>query len=207
MSTIPIAATAGACSETSAIQSKNNQPGILGPPKASRHELPAERHSITHKFTLAGNEGYLTVGMYPNGDPGEISIVMAKEGSTAAGLLTSFAHAISIALQHGAPLKVLCEQFRYMRYEPSGWTSNPSIQTATSVTDYVFHWLQLRFLPETITVRSTQDTSQLSAGTNSHEDSPTGFSEGPLCRQCGSITQRSGTCYYCHNCGASTGCG
>ncbi len=180
-------------------------PVATAPPKTSRHELPSERNSITHKFTLAGNEVFLTVGMYPNGAPGEISIVMAKEGSTAAGLLTSFAHAVSISLQHGAPLKLLCEQFRYMRYEPSGWTDNPDIQNAASVTDYVFHWLQRRFLPETISKEPDHHAGLSPA--NPAADSPTLVSDGPLCKFCGSITQRAGSCYYCRNCGSTTGCG
>ena len=95
------------------------------PPRAVRHRLPGERASVTHKFALAGHEGYITVGLYPNGSPGEIFIRMAKEGSTVSGLMDSFATAISISLQHGVPLRVLCEKFAHTRFEPSGWTGNP----------------------------------------------------------------------------------
>ena len=116
------------------------------PPKAIRHRLPEERRSLTHKFSLAGHEGYITVGLYPSGEPGEIFIRMAKEGSTVSGLMDSFATAVSLALQHGVPLKVLVEKFAHTRFEPSGWTGNEQIGYAKSIMDYIFRWLQLRFL-------------------------------------------------------------
>ena len=119
------------------------------PPRAVRHRLPAERASVTHKFGLGGHEGYITVGLYPNGSPGEIFIRMAKEGSTVSGLMDSFATAISLALQHGVPLKVLCEKFAHTRFEPSGWTGNPEIGYAKSIMDYIFRWIQMRFLSGT----------------------------------------------------------
>jgi ribonucleoside-diphosphate reductase alpha chain len=116
------------------------------PPRAVRHRLPEERASLTHKFSLGGHEGYITVGLYPSGEPGEIFIKMAKEGSTVSGLMDSFATAISLSLQHGVPLKVLCEKFAHTRFEPSGWTGNEHIGYAKSIMDYIFRWLQLRFL-------------------------------------------------------------
>jgi len=116
------------------------------PPKAHRHRLPDERLSITHKFNVGGHEGYLTVGLYKDGMPGEIFITMAKEGSTVSGLMDSFACAVSIGLQHGVPLKLLCEKFAHTRFEPSGWSGNPDIGFAKSIMDYIFRWLQLRFL-------------------------------------------------------------
>jgi ribonucleoside-diphosphate reductase alpha chain len=119
------------------------------PPRAVRHRLPAERASVTHKFGLGGHEGYITVGLYPNGQPGEIFIRMAKEGSTVSGLMDSFATAISLALQHGVPLKVLCEKFAHTRFEPSGWTGNEQIGYAKSIMDYIFRWIQIRFLSGT----------------------------------------------------------
>ena len=119
------------------------------PPRAVRHRLPAERASVTHKFGLGGHEGYITVGLYPNGQPGEIFIRMAKEGSTVSGLMDSFATAISLALQHGVPLKVLCEKFAHTRFEPSGWTGNEQIGYAKSIMDYLFRWIELRFLQGT----------------------------------------------------------
>ncbi|MGC2402607.1 MAG: vitamin B12-dependent ribonucleotide reductase [Acidobacteriaceae bacterium] len=117
-----------------------------GPPRAVRHRLPEERASLTHKFSIAGHEGYITVGLYPNGQPGEIFIKMAKEGSTVSGLMDSFATAVSLSLQHGVPLKVLSEKFAHTRFEPSGWTGNEQIGFAKSIMDYIFRWLQLRFL-------------------------------------------------------------
>jgi ribonucleoside-diphosphate reductase alpha chain len=119
---------------------------LNAPPKAVRHKLPEERMSITHKFNIGGHEGYITVGLYPNGSPGEIFITMAKEGSTVSGLMDSFSCATSLALQHGVPLKMLCEKFAHTRFEPSGWTNNPDIGFAKSIMDYIFRWLQLRFL-------------------------------------------------------------
>src|SRR5207248_1029211 len=117
-----------------------------GPPKAVRHRLPEERASLTHKFSIAGHDGYITVGLYPNGQPGEIFIRMAKEGSTVSGLMDSFATAVSLALQHGVPLRELCKKFAHTRFEPSGWTGNEQIGYAKSIMDYIFRWIQIRFL-------------------------------------------------------------
>ena len=125
------------------------QQDLNGPPRAVRHRLQDERASITHKFAIAGHEGYVTVGLYPNGQVGEIFIKMAKEGSTVSGLMDAFATSISIALQHGVPLKVLCEKFAHTRFEPSGWTGNEQIGYAKSLMDYIFRWLHLRFLSGT----------------------------------------------------------
>jgi ribonucleoside-diphosphate reductase alpha chain len=122
---------------------------LNGPPRAIRHRLPGERASITHKFSIASHEGYITVGLYPTGQPGEIFIKMAKEGSTVSGLMDAFATSISLALQHGVPLKVLCEKFAHTRFEPSGWTGNEQIGYAKSLMDYIFRWLNLRFLSGT----------------------------------------------------------
>ena len=116
------------------------------PPRANRHKLQEERASITHKFKVGDHEGYITVGLYPNGEPGELFITMAKEGSTVSGLMDSFALAVSIALQHGVSLKLFCEKFAHTRFEPSGWSGNPDIGYAKSIMDYIFRWLQLRFL-------------------------------------------------------------
>ncbi len=119
---------------------------LNAPPRAVRHRLQEERASVTHKFSIAGHEGYITVGLYPTGQPGEIFIKMAKEGSTVSGMMDSFATAISLALQHGVPLRVLCEKFAHTRFEPSGWTGNEKIGYAKSLMDYIFRWLNLRFL-------------------------------------------------------------
>jgi len=113
-----------------------------------RRRLPDERQSITHKFSIAGHEGYITVGMYEDGSPGEIFITMAKEGSVVSGLMDAFATAISMALQYGVPLKVLCNKFSHMRFEPSGFTNNPNIPYGKSIMDYIFRWLAIKFLPK-----------------------------------------------------------
>jgi ribonucleoside-diphosphate reductase alpha chain len=128
------------------IEPTREEQDLNGPPRAVRHRLQAERASITHKFSIAGHEGYITVGLYPSGQPGEIFIKMAKEGSTVSGLMDAFATSISLALQHGVPLKVLCEKFAHTRFEPSGWTGNEQIGYAKSLMDYIFRWLNLRFL-------------------------------------------------------------
>src|SRR6266700_3320857 len=129
-----------------ATQAQIEEQDLHAPPRAVRHRLDDERMSITHKFNVGGHEGYVTVGLYQDGSPGEIFITMAKEGSTVSGLMDSFSCAISLALQHGVPLKMLCEKFAHTRFEPSGWTNNPDIGFAKSIMDYIFRWLHLRFL-------------------------------------------------------------
>jgi ribonucleoside-diphosphate reductase alpha chain len=119
---------------------------LAGPPAAVRRKLPDERRSLTHKFSVGGHEGYLHVGLYDDGCPGEIFIRMAKEGSTIAGLMDSFATAISISLQHGVPLKLLTDKFAHTRFDPAGFTGNPDVPRATSLMDYIFRWLALKFV-------------------------------------------------------------
>ena len=111
-----------------------------------RRKLPDERSAITHKFSIAGHEGYFTVGLYEDGMPGEIFISMAKEGSTISGLMDSFATAISYGLQYGVPLKFFVDKFSHVRFEPSGWTGNKDIPYAKSIMDYIFRWMGNRFL-------------------------------------------------------------
>jgi ribonucleoside-diphosphate reductase alpha chain len=119
---------------------------VEGAPRAVRHRLPVERRAITHKFSIAGHDGYITVGMYEDGLPGEIFLVMAKEGSVVSGLMDSFATAVSLALQYGVPLQVLVDKFSHVRFEPSGFTNNPEIPIAKSIVDYIFRWLASKFL-------------------------------------------------------------
>jgi ribonucleoside-diphosphate reductase alpha chain len=118
------------------------------PAKPYRRRLPDERMSVTHKFSLGGHEGYLHVGLYEDGSPGEIFVTMSKEGSVISGLMDAFATSVSLALQYGVPLEVLVRKFSHMRFEPSGWTPNPDIPMAKSIMDYIFRWLGLRFLPK-----------------------------------------------------------
>jgi ribonucleoside-diphosphate reductase alpha chain len=198
--------------------------------KPFRHKLSDERRAITHKFSVGGHEGYLTVGLYENGQPGEIFITMAKEGSTVSGLMDSFATAVSLALQYGVPLKVLCDKFSHSRFEPSGWTPHPEIRYAKSVMDYIFRWLAWKFLPKdaqprenasfetmdgkdtskaaglaqqfsrAVAVSSTTSSQPGLAGVESTDD------DSPSCADCGAIMVRNGACYRCMNCGSTSGC-
>jgi ribonucleoside-diphosphate reductase alpha chain len=196
----------------------------------TRHKLPDERHALTHKFDIQGHEGYITVGLFENGQPGEIFLVMAKEGSTISGFADAFAQAISYALQYGVPLQALVDKFSHVRFEPSGMTRNPEIRFAKSIVDYIFRWMASKFLsPE----------AQYHAGVNGRELDENGHAaaaqppapapasaplphaagpaagqysmiqnqeDAPPCSTCGSIMIRSGACYKCSNCGNTSGC-
>jgi len=118
-------------------EGKDKESGDPRETRAVRRHLPDERHSLTHHFSVGGQEGYVTVGLYEDGLPGELFIRMAKEGSTVSGLLDSFATAVSLALQYGVPLQILCDKFSHTRFEPSGWSGNPKIGYAKSLMDYV----------------------------------------------------------------------
>jgi ribonucleoside-diphosphate reductase alpha chain len=132
---------------TSLAEAEKTETPPAGAPRAVRRRLPDERQAVTHKFSIAGHDGYITVGMYEDGTPGEIFIVMAKEGSIVSGLMDSFATAISLALQYGVPLEVLVRKFVHVRFEPSGPSNNPHIPMAKSIMDYLARWLTLKFLP------------------------------------------------------------
>jgi ribonucleoside-diphosphate reductase alpha chain len=184
-------------------------------PRPARRKLPDERQAITHKFSIAGHEGYITVGMYEDGKPGEIFLVMAKEGSTISGLMDAFATSISMALQYGVPLEALVEKFCHVRFEPSGFTKNQDIPYAKSITDYIFRWLASKFLSaehqEAVGVQRGEGAA------NAQEAPATGTAGGtsasfraqadsPPCHYCGSIMTRNGSCYRCANCGSTSGC-
>jgi ribonucleoside-diphosphate reductase alpha chain len=177
----------------------------------ARRRLPDERKAITHKFSIAGHEGYLTVGMYDDGTPGELFITMAKEGSTVSGLMDSFACTTSLALQYGVPLKVLADKLSHMRFEPSGFTGNPDLPIAKSITDYLFRWLAKKFLPTEEGQAEAQEL-ELKAATATPPPPPISRqaflnqADAPPCHVCGTITVRNGACYKCHNCGATSGC-
>lgn len=177
---------------------------------AVRRRLPDERHSLTHHFSVGGQEGYVTVGLYEDGVPGEMFIRMAKEGSTVSGLMDSFATAVSLALQYGVPLHVLCDKFSHTRFEPSGWSGNPKIGYAKSLMDYLFRWLELRFLEgEQGILFELQNPNQpqraVNNGTNALGE-VVSLGDAPICRFCGSLMVRSGTCYRCLECGSTSGC-
>ncbi len=188
--------------------------------RPARRKLPDERQAITHKFSIAGHEGYITVGMYEDGKPGEIFLVMAKEGSTISGLMDAFATSISMALQYGVPLEALVEKFSHVRFEPSGFTKNPEIPYAKSITDYIFRWLASKFLSvehqEAVGVKKSPETVELASGEQASEalrkpaPGPTvtfkSQTDAPACHYCGSIMTRNGSCYRCSNCGSTSGC-
>ncbi|MCL2011707.1 MAG: vitamin B12-dependent ribonucleotide reductase [Cystobacterineae bacterium] len=183
--------------------------------RLARKRLPTERKAITHKFSVGGHEGYLTVGMYEDGNPGELFITMAKEGSTVSGLVDSFATAISLTLQYGVPLQVLVDKFSHTRFEPSGFTGNPELPLAKSIADYIFRWLALKFLkpePQTEEVllpSATTSPSSALARPEPAPNAPIAFvnqADSPPCHVCGAITVRNGACYKCLNCGSTSGC-
>ncbi|MEW6775445.1 MAG: vitamin B12-dependent ribonucleotide reductase [Bdellovibrionota bacterium] len=197
----------------------------------ARRRLPEERQSLTHKFNVGGHEGYLTVGVYEDGTPGEIFVKMSKEGSTVSGLMDSFGLAISMGLQHGVPLNTLVDKFTHTRFEPSGMTNHPDIRFAKSIMDYIFRWMDLKFLKGQGAGTQTADerTAELdaaadlaqgklpllqvvqggAAGGGQTVTAPAAFknqADAPPCHVCGTIMYRSGSCYKCANCGATSGC-
>ena len=194
-----------------------------------RRRLSDERRSITHKFQVGNHKGYITVGLYDDGSPGELFVTMSKEGSVISGLMDSFATAISIGLQYGVPLEVLVNKFVHMRFEPSGYTNNPQIRIAKSVTDYIFRWLALKFLSRESQLSvginvmedvldSSKDEIQVAdlsrapqstlfdATAHTHTQTFDNQSDAPACDTCGSIMVRNAACYKCLNCGATSGC-
>jgi ribonucleoside-diphosphate reductase alpha chain len=202
---------------------KEKATAVAVDPGPRRRKLPDERHALTHKFDIQGHEGYITVGLFDDGQPGEIFLVMAKEGSTISGFADAFAQAISYALQYGVPLQDLVDKFSHVRFEPSGMTKNPDVRFAKSIVDYIFRWMATKFL-------STD--AQFRAGVNVREEVvstpeqlpldvaasvgasklPAPFAamqnqeDAPPCSTCGSIMVRSGSCYKCANCGTTSGC-
>ena len=181
--------------------------GIVDRP--ARRKLPDERVSITHKFSIGGHEGYITVGMYEDGSPGEIFITMAKEGSTISGLMDSLAVAVSLTLQYGVPLKFLVDKFAHVRFEPSGWTGNRQVSYAKSIVDYIFRWLGVKFLGPEYSTGDGGETSSVSTATSDSKQKPlfdAAITDAPVCVECGSIMSRNGSCYKCGNCGGTSGC-
>ncbi len=174
-----------------------------------RRKLPDERSSITHKFSIGGHEGYITVGLYEDGTPGELFITMAKEGSTISGLMDSFATAISYALQYGVPLKFFVDKFSHVRFEPSGWTGNALVPYAKSIMDYIFRWLGAKFLGPDYALSEAGDSPKLRPTEPEPQQAlpfETAFSDAPLCSECGGLMTRNGSCYKCENCGGTSGC-
>jgi ribonucleoside-diphosphate reductase alpha chain len=206
------------------------QPVALTEPEAAktlgpvRRRLPVDCKTVRHKFEIAGQKGYIHTGFYEDGTVGEIFIRMAKEGSTISGLMDTIATLTSIALQYGVPLEALVNKFSHVRFEPSGFTSNPDIPMAKSLTDYIFRYLGTRFLnheqqqaagllpvghesivPAVVpsSAARTERSGQM-IGDTGHAFNPQ--SDAPACNDCGAIMVRNGSCYQCLNCGATYGC-
>ena len=197
--------------------------------RPKRERLPDTRQSITHKFSVAGHEGYINIGLYPDGRPGELFITMAKEGSTVGGLMDAFGTAISLSLQYGVPLEVLVKKFSHTRFEPQGYTNNPDIKIANSLVDYIFRYMGMMFSPKVESVSPVKPNGSKSkkngrSGNSSAEKTPKHprlrvsteekdvannavfVADGPACDNCGMLTYRNGNCFLCGNCGNSLGC-
>jgi len=191
---------------------------VVAEPKPYRRKLPEVRTAVTHKFSIAGHDGYLTVGQYEDGTPGEMFLKMAKEGSTISGLMDTAAIMTSLALQYGVPLKAMVDKFSHTRFEPSGFTQNPEIPIAKSVIDYVFRWLG-NYYNTSEAADADPDGNEVAAGPAAERviairggrtDEPRmggGQSDAPPCLVCGTITERRGACYTCPSCGENSGCG
>jgi ribonucleoside-diphosphate reductase alpha chain len=203
--------------------------------RAQREKMPVERASITHKFSVGGHEGYVTVGMYEDGRPGEVFVKMSKEGSTLSGVMDGLALTLSMGLQYGVPLKVLVDKLVNTRFEPSGITANPNIRFVSSVLDYLARWLGSKFisadylkqngtpaevaaaimpaqpLPPLPSLQTMFPAIAPTPATSQQEPpvskSPSNAHEGaPTCSECGMLMVPNGACYKCENCGSTSGC-
>ncbi len=190
--------------------------------RSERRKLPNERNSITHKFSVGGHEGYLTVGKYDDGTPGEIFIKMAKEGSTLSGIMDGFALSVSIALQYGVPLRALIDKFVNARFEPSGFTGNKEIPYAKSIIDYIGRWLGGKFISRDYLVQngdaeaagvvngpvaSTMTPASVVPTVPEEKLRPrAAIDDAPSCSECGMLMTPNGSCYKCENCGSTSGC-
>jgi len=210
-----------------AASERSGVPEVLAA-KPFRRRMSSTRKSITHKFEVSGHQGYLTVGLYEDGSPGELFITMAKEGSTVGGIMDAFGTSISMCLQYGVPATTLIEKFTHSRFEPSGFTKNPEIPYAKSLVDYIFRWLALTFpsgknqaltewqsgkpdgkpQSEAQLLRAGQPQAgeQKTAEEMLYQQGTIDPGDAPVCDQCGAITVRNGTCYRCFVCGNSMGC-
>jgi ribonucleoside-diphosphate reductase alpha chain len=232
----PLSVNADASNTKTAAPSVVTVEKIVEVNRPQRRRLADTRESLTHKFSIEGHEGYITVGKFEDGTPGELFVTMAKEGSTLSGMMDAFATSISLLFQYGVPLSHLVEKFGHMRFEPSGWTGNPEIGMAKSIVDYVFRWLGHRFLTAdekaylgltriTEVIGDTPAQQELLASsvsitpppitenfTIAARSSPVGgrrlnsTPDAPPCPRCGWLTVRNGTCHKCENCGETTGC-
>jgi len=214
----PVAAAAPAPAEVAAPEQQE-----LFAARAKRRKLPPERDSITHKFSVGGHEGYLTVGKYEDGAPGEIFIKMAKEGSTLSGIMDAFALSVSIALQYGVPLRAMVDKFVNSRFEPSGYTGNREIRYARSIVDYIGRWLGGKFisgdyLDREAAVAEEEAPAKMAASApaavavakpaepETSTRARAAIDDAPYCSECGMLMTPNGSCYKCSNCGSTSGC-
>ena len=211
------------CKRSQPLNAGKEEAARAEPVKPIRRKLADEREALTHKFSIQGHEGYLTVGLYEDGMPGEIFLRMAKEGSTVSGLMDTIATMTSIALQYGVPLRALVDKFSHTRFEPAGFTNNPEIPIAKSVTDYVFRYLGNRYLQGEAEIPDEQEAQDEElggarspvrvavAGGSGAGGAATPYgivnqTDAPACSDCGAIMIRNGSCYKCANCGNTSGC-
>jgi len=214
------------CKASQPYETGKGRAATTGPRGPVRERLPDERQAITHHFSVGGHDGYVTVGLYPDGRPGEVFFRVTKEGSTVNGLMDSLGISMSMALQHGVPLKDLVRKLAHLRFEPAGATNNPKVRFAKSIPDYVARWLAIEFLTEderrsigleapaegnghtgTTGASGTKSQTFAAKSLDTFEPGARGVSEdAPSCHICGGIMVRSGTCYACTVCGATSGC-
>jgi ribonucleoside-diphosphate reductase alpha chain len=195
--------------------------------KQDRRRLPDDRTEVGRKFRVGDYEGYIHVGLYDDGKPGDIFVDIAKEGTTLAGLMNSFMISVSLGLQYGVPLEVYVSKFAHMRFEPSGLTNDPDIRVAKSLVDYIFRWMGKKFLdPDTqaeLGIMSEEVRRRIADAEDILEGKPVEY-EAPAaspgqtalfnawedaveCAKCGGRMVRTGACYTCRDCGQNTGCG
>src|SRR4029453_18207836 len=205
--------------------------GVAAPPVplTQRRRLPEDRVEVGRKFRVGDYEGYIHVGLYEDGTPGDIFVDIAKEGTTLAGLMNSFMISVSLGLQYGVPLEVYVSKFAHMRFEPSGMTNDADIRVAKSIVDYVFRWMGKRFLTvdqqEEIGIMSAEVRARLAEGYRNSADAPAAapavpgeaaspgatalfnaWEDAVECAKCGGRMIRTGSCYTCRDCGTNTGC-
>ncbi|HEV2386372.1 MAG TPA: vitamin B12-dependent ribonucleotide reductase [Candidatus Acidoferrales bacterium] len=215
----PTPAAAAASAPIPAAGSAPSQKELFA--NVQRRKLPPERHSITHRFSISGTEGYMTVGMYADGAPGELFIKMAKQGSTLAGIMDGFAVSVSIALQYGVPARALVDKLLNTRFEPSGFTGNPEIPYAKSILDYVARWLGGKFISREYLANPAAQAALTTPAPAGEAGKPAmgepqpaasrspfaaSLDDAPSCSECGMLMVPNGSCYKCINCGATSGC-
>jgi ribonucleoside-diphosphate reductase alpha chain len=197
-------------------------------PATRRRRLPEDRVEVGRKFRVGDYEGYIHVGLYEDGTPGDIFVDIAKEGTTLAGLMNSIMISVSLGMQYGVPLEVYVSKFAHMRFEPSGMTNDPDIRAAKSIVDYIFRWMGKKFLTvdqqEEIGILSAEVRARLAEGYRNGGDAPqsikapaemappgqtalfNAFEDAQECAKCGGRMVRTGSCYTCRDCGTNTGC-